>query len=164
MKTEFPLLSKSPNLFFIRTQTMLASSVISKPSFTKPLCLRRPFPSSQNRLFRIRFSSSVTASFSDLRQVNPIIPQTIQKNKLLVGRFDKFPLFFFHGICFLLFGKENETRYIGPQPKRDRMADWVSNNDESVRALPIYVGGFSLLAVLLNRTISGVAPVADASR
>lgn len=109
MKTEFPLLSKSPTLFSIRTQTMLASSVISKPSFTKPLCLRRPFPSSQNRLFRIRFSSSVTASFSDLRQVNPIIPQTIQKNKLLVGRFGKFPLFFFSRNLFSLVwkGKRN---------------------------------------------------------
>lgn len=43
------------------------------------------------------------------------------------------------------------------------MADWVSNNDDTVRSLPIYVGGFSLLAVLFNRTLSGIAPVADAS-
>lgn len=44
------------------------------------------------------------------------------------------------------------------------MADWVSKNDEFVRSMPIYVGGASLLTVLFNRTISGVAPVADASR
>lgn len=30
--------------------------------------------------------------------------------------------------------------------------------------MPIYVGGASLLAVLFNRAISGIAPVADASR
>lgn len=44
------------------------------------------------------------------------------------------------------------------------MADWVSKNDEVARSLPIYVGGLSLLAVLFNRTVSGIAPVADASR
>lgn len=44
------------------------------------------------------------------------------------------------------------------------MADWVAKNDDLVRSLPIYVGGVSLLAVLFNRTVSGVAPVADASR
>ncbi|CAE5967543.1 unnamed protein product [Arabidopsis arenosa] len=33
-----------------------------------------------------------------------------------------------------------------------------------VRSLPIYVGVASLLAVLFNRTVSGIAPVADASR
>lgn len=44
------------------------------------------------------------------------------------------------------------------------MADWVTKNDDVVRSLPIYVGGLSLLAVLLNRTVSGIAPVADASR
>lgn len=44
------------------------------------------------------------------------------------------------------------------------MADWVSKNDAVVRSLPIYVGGASLLAVLLNRAVSGIAPVADASR
>lgn len=43
------------------------------------------------------------------------------------------------------------------------MADWVSSNDDLVRTLPIYVGGVSLLAVLFNRTLSGIAPVADAS-
>lgn len=39
----------------------------------------------------------------------------------------------------------------------------MSNNDDAVRSMPIYVGGTSLLAVLFNRTISGIAPVADAS-
>ncbi|KAK6160121.1 hypothetical protein DH2020_003502 [Rehmannia glutinosa] len=53
--------------------------------------------------------------------------------------------------------------YQGPKPKREWVADWVSANDGVVRSLPIYVGGVSLLAVLFNRTISGIAPVADAS-
>ncbi|KAL3631087.1 hypothetical protein CASFOL_024071 [Castilleja foliolosa] len=52
----------------------------------------------------------------------------------------------------------------GPRPKREWAADWVSKNDDIVRSLPIYVGGVSLLAVLFNRTVSGIAPVADASR
>ncbi|XVE84968.1 hypothetical protein DITRI_Ditri17bG0054400 [Diplodiscus trichospermus] len=54
--------------------------------------------------------------------------------------------------------------YKGPKPSRDWIADWVSKNDDAVRSLPIYVGGASLLAVLFNRAVSGIAPVADASR
>lgn len=50
-----------------------------------------------------------------------------------------------------------------PRRTRERVADWVSKNDDSVRSLPIYVGGASLLAVLVNRAVSGIAPVADAS-
>lgn len=50
------------------------------------------------------------------------------------------------------------------KPRREWIADWVSNNDDLVRSMPIYVGGLSLLAVLFNRTLSGIAPVADASR
>ncbi|KAF3431355.1 hypothetical protein FNV43_RR26086 [Rhamnella rubrinervis] len=57
----------------------------------------------------------------------------------------------------------SDGRYRGPKPRRDWVADWVSKNDDFVRSLPIYVGGASLLAVLFNRTVSGVAPVADAS-
>ncbi|KAL9421353.1 hypothetical protein AB3S75_038840 [Citrus x aurantiifolia] len=53
--------------------------------------------------------------------------------------------------------------YRGPKPSKDLVADWVMNNDDAVRSLPIYVGGASLLAVLFNRTVSGIAPVADAS-
>ncbi|XP_057495090.1 protein COFACTOR ASSEMBLY OF COMPLEX C SUBUNIT B CCB4, chloroplastic isoform X1 [Actinidia eriantha] len=53
--------------------------------------------------------------------------------------------------------------YRGPKPRREWLADWVSKNDDVVRSLPIYVGGFSLLAVLFNRGVSGIAPVADAS-
>ncbi|XP_009592873.1 protein COFACTOR ASSEMBLY OF COMPLEX C SUBUNIT B CCB4, chloroplastic-like isoform X1 [Nicotiana tabacum] len=53
--------------------------------------------------------------------------------------------------------------YRGPKPRREWIADWVSKNDDLVRSLPIYVGGLSLLAVLFNRTVSGIAPVADAS-
>ncbi|KAL2512917.1 cofactor assembly of complex C [Abeliophyllum distichum] len=54
--------------------------------------------------------------------------------------------------------------YRGPKPKREWVADWVSKNDDVVRSLPIYVGGISVLAVLFNRTVSGIAPVADTSR
>lgn len=57
----------------------------------------------------------------------------------------------------------SEKRYGGPKPTKDWVADWVSKNDDLVRSLPIYVGGVSLLAVLFNRTVSGIAPVADAS-
>ncbi|MED6154903.1 hypothetical protein PIB30_000404 [Stylosanthes scabra] len=52
--------------------------------------------------------------------------------------------------------------YKGPKPKRDFLANWVSQNDDVVRTLPIYVGAASLLTVLLNRALSGIAPVADA--
>ncbi|KAF6150112.1 hypothetical protein GIB67_035722 [Kingdonia uniflora] len=54
--------------------------------------------------------------------------------------------------------------YKGPKPKTDWVSNWVSKNDDIVRSFPIYVGGLSLLAVLLNRAVSGIAPVADASR
>ncbi|KFK40848.1 hypothetical protein AALP_AA2G049300 [Arabis alpina] len=53
--------------------------------------------------------------------------------------------------------------YRGPKPSKNLVADFVSNNDDTVRSLPIYVGGASLLAVLFNRALSGIAPVADAS-
>ncbi|KAM0987348.1 hypothetical protein ACFX13_011686 [Malus domestica] len=57
----------------------------------------------------------------------------------------------------------SDTRYRGPKPKRNWVADWVSNNDDAARSLPIYAGGASLLAVLFNRTVSDIALVADAS-
>ena len=44
------------------------------------------------------------------------------------------------------------------------MDSWVRSNDTLVRGLPILVGGASLVAVLLNRAVSGIAAVADASR
>ncbi|CAA7047396.1 unnamed protein product [Microthlaspi erraticum] len=53
--------------------------------------------------------------------------------------------------------------YRGPKPSKNLVADFVSSNDDTVRSLPIYVGGASLLAVLFNRAVSGIAPVADAS-
>ncbi|XP_077245346.1 cofactor assembly of complex C isoform X2 [Tasmannia lanceolata] len=53
--------------------------------------------------------------------------------------------------------------YKGPKPKRDLVGEWVSNNDNTVRQLPIIVGGLSLFTTLLNRTLSGVAPFSDAS-
>lgn len=58
----------------------------------------------------------------------------------------------------------SQGSYRGPKPSRDWVADWVSKNDDAVRSLPIYVGGISLLLVLFNRAVSGIAPVADASR
>ncbi|KAL3501268.1 hypothetical protein ACH5RR_035717 [Cinchona calisaya] len=57
----------------------------------------------------------------------------------------------------------SQGNYQGPKPKKEWVADWVSQNDDVVRSLPIYVGGLSLLAVLFNRAVSGIAPVADAS-
>ncbi|XP_010907612.1 protein COFACTOR ASSEMBLY OF COMPLEX C SUBUNIT B CCB4, chloroplastic isoform X1 [Elaeis guineensis] len=57
----------------------------------------------------------------------------------------------------------SQGAYRGPKPQRDLVSDWVSNNDGFVRSLPIFVGGLALLAVLLNRTFSGISPVADAS-
>ncbi|KAL4184882.1 hypothetical protein AMTRI_Chr10g227790 [Amborella trichopoda] len=53
--------------------------------------------------------------------------------------------------------------YRGPIPNKDSIAEWVYRSDDTVRSAPIYVGGISLLAVLLNRAFSGVSPVADAS-
>ena len=42
-------------------------------------------------------------------------------------------------------------------------ADVVAANEDAFRAMPLAVGGGSVLALLLNRVLSGVAPVADAS-
>ncbi|KAL9246450.1 hypothetical protein vseg_019983 [Gypsophila vaccaria] len=53
--------------------------------------------------------------------------------------------------------------YVVSKPKRNLVADWVARNDDVARSLPIYVGGLSLLAVLVNRAVSGIAPVADGS-
>lgn len=50
------------------------------------------------------------------------------------------------------------------QPRQDWVGEWVRSNDTLVRGLPILGGGASLLAVLLNRAVSGIAAVADASR
>ena len=41
---------------------------------------------------------------------------------------------------------------------------WIAENDGLVRGLPLFLGGGALLAVLLNRSLSGIAPVADSSR
>lgn len=65
---------------------------------------------------------------------------------------------------FKVFIEQVKGGYKGPRPKRELIADWVSKNDDIVRSIPIYVGGTSLFGVLFNRTISGIAPVADASR
>ncbi|OAY85884.1 Protein COFACTOR ASSEMBLY OF COMPLEX C SUBUNIT B CCB4, chloroplastic [Ananas comosus] len=57
----------------------------------------------------------------------------------------------------------SQRTYRGPKPRRDLVREWVSRNDALVRSSPIFVGGVALLAVLLNRAFSGIAPVADAS-
>ncbi|KAJ6796069.1 protein COFACTOR ASSEMBLY OF COMPLEX C SUBUNIT B CCB4, chloroplastic [Iris pallida] len=57
----------------------------------------------------------------------------------------------------------SQGEYRGPKPRRDKVRDWVADNDAFVRSMPIYVGALSLAAVLANRAFSGVAPVADAS-
>lgn len=69
-----------------------------------------------------------------------------------------------HNFSFFIFFWDKKRGYRGPKPSKDLVADWVMSNDDAVRSLPIYVGGASLLAVLFNRTVSGIAPVADASR
>ncbi|KXG27275.1 protein COFACTOR ASSEMBLY OF COMPLEX C SUBUNIT B CCB4, chloroplastic [Sorghum bicolor] len=48
-------------------------------------------------------------------------------------------------------------------PQQEWVEGWVRRNDTLVRGLPILVGGASLVAVLLNRAVSGIAAVADAS-
>ncbi|CAN0925742.1 Protein COFACTOR ASSEMBLY OF COMPLEX C SUBUNIT B CCB4, chloroplastic [Linum grandiflorum] len=53
--------------------------------------------------------------------------------------------------------------YKALKPKQDFVPDLVSSNDDTFRSLPIYVGGASLVSVLVNRAVSGIAPVADAS-
>ncbi|KAJ3704696.1 hypothetical protein LUZ61_008401 [Rhynchospora tenuis] len=57
----------------------------------------------------------------------------------------------------------SQETYKGVKPQRDWLGEWVSKNDGFVRIMPILVGGVSLVAVLLNRAFSGIAPVADAS-
>jgi len=49
------------------------------------------------------------------------------------------------------------------RPRQEWVEGWVRSNDTFVRGLPILVGGASLVAVLLNRAVSGIAAVADAS-
>ncbi|PAN40462.1 hypothetical protein PAHAL_7G317300 [Panicum hallii] len=49
------------------------------------------------------------------------------------------------------------------RPPQEWVEGWVRSNDTLVRGLPILVGGASLVAVLLNRAVSGIAAVADAS-
>jgi hypothetical protein len=66
-----------------------------------------------------------------------------------------------HFILFYVYCTKKKTKI---KPKRDWAADWISNNDDTVRGFPIFFGGASLLAVLVNRAVTGIAPVADASR
>ncbi|CAL5014495.1 unnamed protein product [Urochloa decumbens] len=49
------------------------------------------------------------------------------------------------------------------RPRQDWVEGWVRSNDTLVRSVPILAGGASLVAVLLNRAVSGIAAVADAS-
>ncbi|PWZ37371.1 Protein COFACTOR ASSEMBLY OF COMPLEX C SUBUNIT B CCB4, chloroplastic [Zea mays] len=54
------------------------------------------------------------------------------------------------------------SRALRPR-QQEWVEGWVRRNDTLVRGLPILVGGASLVAVLLNRAVSGIAAVADAS-
>jgi hypothetical protein len=60
--------------------------------------------------------------------------------------------------------QQQEMHIRALQPRQDWVGEWVRSNDTLVRGLPILGGGASLLAVLLNRAVSGIAAVADASR
>jgi hypothetical protein len=59
--------------------------------------------------------------------------------------------------------QQQEMHIRALQPRQDWVGEWVRSNDTLVRGLPILGGGASLLAVLLNRAVSGIAAVADAS-
>ncbi|CAM0902059.1 unnamed protein product [Alopecurus aequalis] len=60
-------------------------------------------------------------------------------------------------------GREDRICSRAMRPRQEWVGDWVRSNDTLVRGLPILVGGVSLLAVLLNRAVSGIAAVSDAS-
>ncbi|WCJ21745.1 cofactor assembly of complex C [Euphorbia peplus] len=81
------------------------------------------------------------------------------RRKFTLPHLPRFPYF----VAAASSSSNSEERYRGPKPRRNVVEDWVSNNDDTVRSLPIYVGGASLLAVLFNRAVSGIPPVADAS-
>ncbi|XP_057818665.1 protein COFACTOR ASSEMBLY OF COMPLEX C SUBUNIT B CCB4, chloroplastic isoform X3 [Cryptomeria japonica] len=61
-------------------------------------------------------------------------------------------------------GKEGEKRYRGPIPKKNIIEEWIWKNENVVRTSPIYVGCMSLAAIILNRSLSGISPIVDASR
>ncbi|CAF2075538.1 unnamed protein product [Brassica napus] len=106
-------------------------------------------PKNPNRRFSrppLDFPRFIRASSSSTSQVR-LLPFAVSLSLLSSG-----------------FGGQQEPKsYRGPKPSKNLVADFVSRNDDSVRSLPIYVGGASLLAVLFNRAVSGIAPVADAS-
>ncbi|XP_057818659.1 protein COFACTOR ASSEMBLY OF COMPLEX C SUBUNIT B CCB4, chloroplastic isoform X2 [Cryptomeria japonica] len=60
-------------------------------------------------------------------------------------------------------GKEGEKRYRGPIPKKNIIEEWIWKNENVVRTSPIYVGCMSLAAIILNRSLSGISPIVDAS-
>ncbi|CAI0379562.1 unnamed protein product [Linum tenue] len=110
--------------------------------------------SQRHLLQRARLRRDVLASSS-----NPQVIQLRAKSRLLSLLLEFTPSDFF----FSILPTQLQKSYQGPKPKRDLVPDWVSNNDSTARSLPIYVGGASLVAVLVNRAVSGIAPVADAS-
>ncbi|KAH9301517.1 hypothetical protein KI387_013100, partial [Taxus chinensis] len=59
--------------------------------------------------------------------------------------------------------KEKEKKYRGPLPKNDVIEEWIRKNDTVARTAPVYAGCASLAAILLNRSLSGISPIADAS-
>ncbi|KAI4366086.1 hypothetical protein MLD38_022009 [Melastoma candidum] len=78
----------------------------------------------------------------------PPVPPTILRRRLIFSRRGS---------------SESRAASRVPKPGKDLIGNWVRNNDGAARTLPIFVGTASLLAVLLNRTLSGIPPVADAS-
>jgi hypothetical protein len=51
----------------------------------------------------------------------------------------------------------------GQAPVPDQSYGLVAQNADLFRALPLYAGGVGVASLLLNRALSGIAPVVDAS-
>ena len=56
------------------------------------------------------------------------------------------------------------TSAVASEGGGDTQEDWWNANDSTIRSLPLALGAAGGFLVVLNRTLSGVAPVADAGR
>ena len=56
------------------------------------------------------------------------------------------------------------TSAVASEGGGDTQEDWWKANDSTIRSLPLALGAAGGFLVVLNRTLSGVAPVADAGR